>query len=216
MLLMVHRRARMIAVLSAPALTVLIAAGVAATNWGGPRDSGKHCNEDPVVSQCLNDPASSNISVIIEGSIDSQIGANLRWSMLNYTQVTDVNIFETDVGEPTPRAKVRAAYYTGTWWSAGACEYSGLPTIYGGSEASHTRWCRPQVIRYNLNFRDSKFPGDTAQRDVSCHELGHVLGLRHATSSTGDASWSNSCMVNASQTKTTTTTHDRSHVNAYY
>jgi hypothetical protein len=74
MMLMVHRRARLIAALSAPALAVVIAAGVAATNWGGPRDSGKHCNEDPVVSQCLNDPASSNISVIIEGSIDSQIG----------------------------------------------------------------------------------------------------------------------------------------------
>ena len=37
-------------------LSVFLAAGSAlATNFGGPRDSGKHCNEDPVVSQCLAD-----------------------------------------------------------------------------------------------------------------------------------------------------------------
>lgn len=127
------------------------------------------------------------------------------------------NVFETDVGEPLARAKVRAAFYTASWWASTACEYPGTPTIYGGSEANHTRWCRPQVIRYNLSKRDTYFPGDTAQRDISCHELGHILGLQHATSTTnGGSNWASSCMVYASRTHTTTTTHDRAHINAYY
>ena len=196
--------------------TLALAPTVTATNWGGPKDAGDHCNDDPVVSQCLNDPSSSNISVIIQTS-DTQIAGNLRWSMLNYTQVTDLYVFETDAGEPQSRVKARAAFYTASWWSSTACEYPGLPTIYGGSEAAHTRWCRPQVIRYNLSKKASKFPGDTAQRDISCHEFGHTLGLRHATSTAnGGSNWASSCMVYASTTHTTTTQHDRDHINAYY
>ena len=214
--LQIARRERVGALIAGLVCVLLaLAPDVAATNWGGPRDSGKHCNEDPVISQCLNDPASRNISVIVETS-DAQLGANLRWSMRNYTQVTVLFVFEPDPGETAPRAKVRAAYYTGVWWSSTACEFAGSPTIYGGSESNHSRWCRPQVIRYNLNYKASKYPGDTAQRDISCHELGHVLGLRHANSTTGDPNWASSCMVLNSTTHTTTTSHDRSHVNSYY
>lgn len=116
--------------------------------------------------------------------------------------------------------KVRAVDYgpTKSWCASTACESMAPPTVFGGSELPlpGTRWCKPQIFRYNLYWRASKYPTDSNERAIACHEVGHTLGLRHATSSTGDADWANSCMVNGNQTKITTTTHDRNHVNARY
>ena len=42
------------------------------------------------------------------------------------------------------------------------------------------RWCRHQEIHFNLNPRYAVFFADDGSRDhVTCHELGHTLGLRH-------------------------------------
>ena len=42
------------------------------------------------------------------------------------------------------------------------------------------RWCKQQELHLNLNHRFSIFFDDDGSRDhVTCHELGHTLGLRH-------------------------------------
>jgi hypothetical protein len=49
-----------------------------------------------------------------------------------------------------------------------------------GVNPSGHRWCRQQEIHFNLNPRYGLFFDDDGSRDhVTCHELGHTLGLRH-------------------------------------
>lgn len=65
------------------------------------------------------------------------------------------------------------------------------PVQYGGSNAEHTRWCRPQYVYWNTWSAASDKVATLAQRNyVGCHEIGHTLGLRHRTGT--------SCMVGAS------------------
>ncbi len=89
---------------------------------------------------------------------------------------------------------------------------------YGGSDASHTRWCRPQRLVYNTYFEAGYFPTDNAKRYIACHELGHTIGLRHPAA--GETTVT--CMTSATMspkyvpTYTTTSSVERSQVYAYY
>ena len=71
--------------------------------------------------------------------------------------------------------------YAADWGENGAAGWvycpSGSPQ--GVNPAGH-RWCRQQELHFNLNSRYGIFFGDDASRDhVTCHELGHTIGLRH-------------------------------------
>ena len=49
-----------------------------------------------------------------------------------------------------------------------------------GVNPSGDRWCRQQEIHFNINARYGLFFADDGSRDhITCHELGHTLGLRH-------------------------------------
>jgi hypothetical protein len=96
----------------------------------------------------------------------------------------------------------------------------GSGTQHGGSDASHTRWCRPQLIYYNTYYATGYFPTDNPKRYIACHELGHTIGLRHWQSN-GGTEPSTTCMRTATitpkyvPTYTTTTTHDRGAIAAH-
>lgn len=202
---------------AAGALIVMVTAGTAmATNFGGPRDPGYHCDTIPETSKCVGENTSH--SVFIESSVDAELVEEIVWSVANYTAVSDISMFIST--SSSSDVKVRAVNYGSgeTWWASGACETAGPPTIYGGSETPlpGNRWCKPQIFRYNLYWRASKYPTDNNERSVTCHELGHTIGLRHPNSGTGDPDWTNSCMKLSNQTKITTTSHDRIHIDARY
>ena len=167
-------------------LIALFAAGTAmATNWGGPRDSSVHCDTIPLTSQCVGENTSH--SIYIESSVDAELSEEIVWSVANYTAVSDISMFIST--SSSSDVKVRAVDYgMNGWWASTACEFAGSPTIYGGSETPlpGTRWCKAQVFRYNLFYRASKYPTDNNERSITCQELGHTIGLRHATSGTGD------------------------------
>ena len=61
--------------------------------------------------------------------------------------------------------------------------------------------CGEQLSRINTYYSPSARP-------ISCHELGHAMGLRHTTDSA-------SCMRNA-PSSSTLTSHDRAHINGWY
>jgi hypothetical protein len=72
------------------------------------------------------------------------------------------------------------------------CAPSPEPVTWGGSEAAHTRWCRPQWIVWNSWPTASSKLNTTAKVNyVGCHESGHTLGLRHRGLGT------NTCMAPA-------------------
>ena len=188
-------------------LGVLMVTGVvAATNFGGPRDAGVHCDTTPS-SQCVANNASH--TVYFEYATSALRDATL-WAMTNYNNVAP----PIDMAEVFPPATdrdvtVRGDYvgYTG-WWAATMCATNAS---YGGAESPlpGTRWCRPQILQFNRTYEASKYPTTTNKRAVACHELGHTVGLQHTTSTT-------SCMRSGNQTVTTTNSHDRAHIADYY
>lgn len=190
-------------------LAVAVAGQAGATNFGGPRDAGKDCNTDPVASQCVADTASH--TVFIESSVDQGLRDEIVWSVANYTAVTHVTMSITTGSNPDVTVCALNYGLNTPWWASTACDYTA---VYGGSSTPlpGTRWCKAQVFRYNLAWRASKYPTDNNERSITCQELGHTIGLRHATSGTSDPDWANSCMKELNQTKITTTTHDRNHV----
>lgn len=71
------------------------------------------------------------------------------------------------------------------------CAPSGVVT-FGGSDASHNRWCKPQYIYWNTWSAAANKVNTTAKYNyIGCHESGHTMGMRHR------AQGSNSCMVSA-------------------
>lgn len=188
-----------------------------ATNWGGPKNAPPYgCNNDPDLSQCITENYLQG--VFVESSVDADLHEEITWSMANYTSVTEVD-FYVATSCSNCDVRVRAINYGANgWWASTACEFNGAPTVFGGSESPRPgdRWCRSQILRYNLYYRASKYPTDANERSVTCHEFGHTIGLRHANGGAGGSDWANSCMKDPNQTKTTTTTHDRNHVNAQY
>ena len=77
---------------------------------------------------------------------------------------------------------------------------------YGGSDPA--RWCRPQLIRYDLSD-GSAFDTLTERRYVACHEFGHSFGLRHSSNQS-------SCLFPNQATSAVIVSHDVNERNAHY
>lgn len=98
---------------------------------------------------------------------------------------SDEDVYVTQANRPDVNAFA--------WGQCAPVPAPPLPDIvqWGGSEASHTRWCRPQYIYWNSWSTAANKVDSTAKYNyIGCHEVGHTLGLRHRGTTA-------SCMVNA-------------------
>ena len=90
-------------------------------------------------------------------------------------------------------------------WAWGQCR---SPATTGGTNPN--AWCYPMLLKWNLAYEASKYPGTTAKRDVACHVLGHSMGLRHSNEASG------TCMKNGSTTFVTMSSHDQTMLAGQY
>jgi hypothetical protein len=119
------------------------------------------------------------------------------------TRMTDVIVFSGDYGEN------------------GAAGWVYCPAdAPQGTNPSGDRWCRHQELHLNVNARYGAYFNDDASRDyVTCHEMGHTVGLRHwgnppQTSGTDVGA---TCMnANTPNGPTGLHQYDIDHINAYH
>lgn len=163
------------------------------SNWPNPCDSSFQ-------SHCTGENADHRVRFF---DMDNQ---NLLQGTRNEMQDYNDHAGALIMYEVTASADVHVQdLYVGAtgWWGATYCSSSAT---YGGSASAHTRWCKPQILTYNLSYS----AGVAQPQYLACHELGHTVGLRHYNT---DAS----CMkANDTFGSTEITNHERDHLNSRY
>lgn len=205
-----------VAILLATLILPASPAGVVADHGGRPITAQFNCDRPVTPPRCTSVGDNPRHLVFFDSSVTPELAASMRATMAEdygatklvvleqarLTRMTDVVVFSDDYGEN------------------GAAGWVYCPTgAPQGTNPSGDRWCRQQELHLNLNARYASYFADDGSRDyVTCHEMGHTVGLRHwgnppQTSGTDVAA---TCM-NANTPDGPTDLHqfDIDHINGY-
>ena len=212
---LVHRLVRAVVI---AVLAMGPSAGTVAADHGGrPITAQFNCARPVIPPRCTSVADNPLHLVYFDPSLTDDLAASMRRTLADdydptklvvieqkrLTRMTDVVVFSADYGEN------------------GAAGWVYCPAdAPQGTNPSGDRWCRHQELHLNLNARYGAFFDDDASRDyVTCHEMGHTVGLRHwgnppQTSGTDVGA---TCM-NADTPNGPTSLHqyDIDHINAYH
>jgi hypothetical protein len=174
------RRAAVLFVLALLASVVVDAAPRAALGNHGGREVGSLFTCDRPVSppRCTSVGDGLIHRVALDASLTDGLADSLRQAMAEaYDEPTKLRM----IVESTTSRDTDAIAFSDDYGENGAAGWVYCPTdAPQGLNPSGDRWCRHQEIHFNLNPRYALFFADDASRDhVTCHELGHTLGLRH-------------------------------------
>ena len=168
--------------LAATVLTLLLVAqpsGLAIGHHGG-RDIGSLFNCDrPGVDPPRCTSVADNLvhHVHFDQSLTEGLASSLRDTMVEDYTPTDFTMIE----QPEVTWQTDVTVFSQDYGDNGAAGWVYCPTdAPQGINSSGHRWCRHQELHLNLNARYGAYFADDASRDhVTCHELGHTIGLRH-------------------------------------
>ena len=169
---------------------VLLLAFVATVIGGAaPRDAvGDHggreisslftCDRPVTPPRCTSVGDGTTHFVAFDASLTDGLAESLQQAMAEaYDEPTKL----TMVVQPAATDETDAIAFSDDYGENGAAGWVYCPAgAPQGVNPSGHRWCRQQEIHFNLNPRYGLFFADDGSRDhVTCHELGHTLGLRH-------------------------------------
>jgi len=166
-------------------------------------------------SQCV---APNDSHYIFMGtSVETQTVNAFEWALTYYSSKnSDIVVARTSSPDIADVRVSDAEYGDNNLLGWGSCS-TEQGTLYGGSAANHSRWCDPQIIRWNMTYYAPFLDVSTERRYLACHEFGHTIGLRHQTPRLDHLS---SCMINFSfsdpRYPNTLESHDVSHINSFY
>jgi hypothetical protein len=120
--------------------------------------------------------------------------AAMDFAMLTRLESTDMTTDKfASWNNDTDVVAYDTTYSNEAWWGLWTCE-----VLVAGSATD----CNRGTLRLNLRF-------GTPTTAVTCHEVGHSVGLDHSTLTT-------SCMQAGAGVANDYDTHDRSHINGHY
>lgn len=132
------------------------------------------CDATPL-SQCVANDA-NHFYALIDLETPRQAATQRALSVL-YGPNSDINVF-------TSNSSDLRVYETDSAVDAFAWGQCAVGATYGGSNASHTRWCQPQNVYWQTRASAASKVNSTAKYNyIGCHEIGHTVGLRHRSTS---------------------------------
>jgi hypothetical protein len=171
-------------------LVLIVGASVPAqaTNWGADPSSGHYCTSDDPYSECSAD--NSWHYLFIESNVDADLAASIRASMsADYSMYIDDPIqpyWELLTSEVSNKDNADvvvkwADFPDSTPWGYTTC----APNATNGA-SGWNKWCKRQQIWFDASDPYPCFSSGSCRAWVSCHEMGHNLGLQHpGTGSSG-------------------------------
>jgi hypothetical protein len=173
---------RAFAIVLAAVMLLAVAAGVprvAMGDHGGREISSLFTCDRPVYPpRCTSVADDRTHHVAFDDSLTDGLAASLREAMaVAYDRPTKLTMVE----QSRVTNKTDAIAFSDDYGENGAAGWVYCPPdMPQGINPHGDRWCRQQEIHLNINPRYGLFFADDGSRDhVSCHELGHTLGLRH-------------------------------------
>ena len=153
--------------------------GTAIGDHGGREISSLFTCDRPVFPpRCTSVGDGRTHHVAFDASLTPGLAESLRQAMEEaYDRPTKLTMVE----QPRVTRKTDAIAFSDDYGENGAAGWVYCPLdAPQGVNPSGDRWCRQQEIHFNINPRYGLFFDDDGSRDhVTCHELGHTLGLRH-------------------------------------
>jgi len=199
---------------AAALLLVINSAGYAGAHHGGrPIFSTCPTGGYPWTSNCSSVGNDRDHYVYVHSSVNNNLRNALLTSMSSDYDPTQLRMFSqtsitawTDVRAYAGNYSVQAAGWV-------VCE-TGSAT--GVNKYGHV-WCLKQGLRFNFNFSEY-FNDGPSLNYITCHELGHTLGLQHwGQNLVGSPGTGSTCMhMNTPNGPTVLHQYDRDHINAYY
>ena len=173
------------------------------------------CDRPVTPPRCTSVGNDLRHNVVFDVSLADSLRAAMRSAMFDVYDRTQLVMVQQP--EVTPTTDVIA--FSANYGENGAAGWVYCPRdAPQGVNDKGDRWCRQQELHLNLNPRYGLFFDDPAsQAHVTCHELGHTLGLRHWGNPPETDGPAGATCMNANTPNGPTVLHetDVDHINAY-